>query len=227
MCLTGPGNRWGPFSFSPHSQQGSPLAPETGSIAEVGIKTEWLDRKLGINAAIFRIERDKVPISDPVNLPTEFFQVSAGLQRSEGVELEINGEPLPGWNLSFGGTLIDSEFVERDDPNFGNTSRGVADWQVSFFTSYQLQSGFAKGLGFSAGMFATDDRPVTANERGTISGYERVDLGLFYEKTEDLKIALQVRNVFDEKYIESLERPNALNHYGSPRAVMVTLRKKF
>lgn len=215
-----------PVTFAIASD-GNPLAPETGRIEEVGVKTEWLDRKLGINAAIFRLERDKVPIPDPANVPPAFFSVSAGLQRSEGFELEINGEPLRGWNLSFNSTFLDSKFVERDDPNFGNTSRGVPDWQVSFFTSYQLQGGFAKGLGFSAGMFATDDRPVTASSRGMIDGFERVDLGLFYDSIKDFKIALQVRNVFDKKYIETLERPNALNHFGSPRAVMISLRKKF
>jgi outer membrane receptor for ferric coprogen and ferric-rhodotorulic acid len=215
-----------PVTFAIASD-GNPLEPEVGNIAELGVKTEWLDRKLGINAAVFRLERDKVPIPDPANVPPAYFSVSAGLQRSEGFELEINGEPVPGWNLSFGGTLLDSEFIEEDDPNRGNTPRGVADWQVSFFTSYQLQGGFAKGLGFSMGMFAIDDRPVVESQQGRIDGYQRVDFGVFYDSARDVRFAVQLRNAFDEEYIETLERPNALNHFGSPRAVMATVRKKF
>jgi TonB-dependent siderophore receptor len=215
-----------PVTFAIASD-GNPLEPETGNIMELGLKTEWLDRKLGINAAVFRLERDKVPIPDPANVPPAYFSVSAGLQRSEGFELEINGQPLPGWNLTFGGTLVDSEFVEEDDPNLGNTPRGVADWQVSFFTSYQLQGGALKGLGFSAGMFAVDDRPVVESQRGRIDGYQRVDFGLFYDSSKDVRVAVQLRNAFDEKYIETLERTNGLNHFGSPRAVMATIRKKF
>ncbi|MGH8587150.1 MAG: TonB-dependent siderophore receptor [Gammaproteobacteria bacterium] len=96
------------------------LDPQTGEIYEAGIKTEWFAGRLGINAALFRIDRDNVPVSDPSNGPGEFFSISTGFQRSDGVELEINGEPLPGWNLSFGGILLDSEFLEPDDPFFGS-----------------------------------------------------------------------------------------------------------
>ncbi|MGQ0594048.1 MAG: TonB-dependent siderophore receptor, partial [Gammaproteobacteria bacterium] len=53
-------------SFSPtifgSTRDGGPLDPETGEIWEAGLKTEWLDGKLGVNAALFRIERDDVPI---------------------------------------------------------------------------------------------------------------------------------------------------------------------
>ncbi|MGH8473577.1 MAG: TonB-dependent siderophore receptor, partial [Gammaproteobacteria bacterium] len=102
------------------------LDAETGEIFEAGLKTEWFDGRLGINAALFRLERDDVAILDPSNGPGVFFRVNAGLQRNDGFELEINGEPLPGWNLSFGGILLDAEFIERDDPNFGNAPRNAA-----------------------------------------------------------------------------------------------------
>lgn len=177
--------------------------------------------------ALFRIERDDLAITDPVNGPGEFFSVNAGLQRADGFELEINGEPLPGWNISFGGILLDSEFIERDEPNFGNAPRNAADWQVGLYTSYELQGGPLKGLGLGAGLFAIDERPVTEASPGTIDGYERVDLQAFYNGFKHLKIALQVRNVLDEKYIETLERPRAYNHFGAPTAVLLTVRYDF
>lgn len=150
---------------------------------------------LGATAAIFRIERDNVPIADPNNAPGEFFSLSGGLQRSDGFELEINGQPLPGWNLSFAGTLLDSEFIERDDLNFGNSTTGTADWQVGLFTSYELQGGPLNGLGLGVGLFAIADRAVTASSSGTLEGYERVDVHAFYKGFKPFNIALLVRNV--------------------------------
>ncbi|MGH9896053.1 MAG: TonB-dependent siderophore receptor, partial [bacterium] len=182
-------------SFEPTSsvdESGNILDPETGETWEAGIKTEWLDGRLGVNAALFRIERDDVAIPDPTNGPGEFDSITAGLQRSDGLELEINGEPLPGWNLSFGGILLDSKFTERDDPFFGSTPGGAADWQIGLFTSYELQDGLLKGFGLGTGLFAIDDRGVSSFVPGAeLEGYERVDLSAFYSGFRPVKIALQ------------------------------------
>jgi len=203
------------------------LDPETGEIYEVGVKTEWLAGRLGINAALFRIDRDKVPIRDPNNAPGENFSINAGLQRSDGFELEMNGEPLPGWMVTLSGLWLDSEFIDRDDPNFGNAPRTAADWQLGLFTSYEMQSGLFKGLGAGIGLFAIDDRAVTPNRPGMIDGYERVDLHTFYNGIRNITVALQIRNVLDEKYVETLATPGSLNQFGSPRAVLASVRINF
>jgi TonB-dependent siderophore receptor len=206
---------------------GDLLEPEEGEIYEGGIKTEWFEGRLGINAAVFRIERENVPINDPNNMPGEFFSVSGGLLRSDGLELEINGEPLPGWNLSFAGTLLDSEFIEGDPGTIGNSVTGTADWQAGLYTSYQLQSGPLQGVGFGVGLFAVDDRSVSEFVNGRLEGYERVDLSLFYNGIPNTKIALQARNVFNERYVEGSDRIGGFNQFGAPTAYLLTLRYDF
>ena len=206
------------------------LEPEFGETFEAGIKTEWLDGKFGVNAAVFRIDRENVAVSDPTNAIGESFSINAGLQRSDGFELEMFGEPAPGWKLSLSGILLDSEFIERTDPSFGTSPRGVADWQVGFYTSYELQSGPLAGLGVGAGLFAIDDRSVGSAgtiSGGLIDGYERVDLQVFYNRFDAFTASLQVRNVFDETYVENLADLGQLNQFGAPRAVIFTLRSKF
>jgi iron complex outermembrane recepter protein len=192
-------------------RDGQPLDPQEGDIWEVGVKTEWLENRFTATAALFRIDRDKIPINDPTNGPGEFFAVSSGLQRSDGMELEVNGEPLAGWMLSFGGSRLDSEFKERDDPFFGTKPGGTADWQIGFFTSYELQEGFFRGLGGGVGLFAIDERGVsTFFEGAVLPGYQRVDLSLFYDGLEPFRLSLQVRNVFDATYVEGVDRPSSL-----------------
>lgn len=216
-----------PNQFSTGSD-GNILDPEEGETYEGGIKTEWLNGRLGINAALFRINRDKIAITDPNNGPGEFFEISSGRQRSDGIELEINGEPLPGWNLSFAGMLLDSEFLEEDDPFFDSVPAGTAEWQVGLFTSYELQTGPLRSFGLGAGLFAIDDRGVSTFIPGaTLAGYERVDLKAFYNGFKPLKFALQVRNVTDEKYVEGADRTGAYAQFGSPRAALLTVRYDF
>ncbi len=215
-------------SFNPVSSVGADgelLEPETGEIYEAGVKTEWLDGKLGVNAALFRLDRQDIPFSTDPDGPggNPPFSVSGGLQRTDGMELEINGEPLPGWKLSFGGALFDLEF--KDGPFVGATPGGAADWQVGLFTSYELQTGALKGLGLGAGLFAIDERGVSVFSPGlTVEGYERVDLSLFYNGFEDTKIALQVRNVFDERYVEGTASFGNNGYFGAPTAVLLTVR---
>jgi len=99
---------------------------------------------------------------------------------------------------------------------------------VGLYTSYELQGGILKGLGFAGGLYAIDDRAVTESSPGTLEGYERVDLQAFYNGLKYLKFALQVRNVFDERYIETIG-PSSFHgaHFGSPTAVLFTVRSEF
>lgn len=149
------------------------------------------------------------------------------MQRSDRLELEVNGEPLPGWNLSFAGTLLDAEFTERDDPNFGNRPRFSAPWQVSLFSTYELQSGPLKGLGFGGGIFAIGDRTVLDDNDATVDGHERVDLTAFYNGLEKAELSIYVRNVLDAEYIERPLFSSRLSQYGAPRSFVVRGRVKF
>ena len=208
------------------AEDGSILDPETGEIYELGLKSEWFEQRLSINAAVYRIDRDQIPISIEAG-PGSFFSLPSGLQRSEGFEIEINGEPVPGWNLSFAYNQLDSDFKDPRDPFFGATPGGAADWQVGMHTSYELQSGPLKGFGVGGTVFAIDDRGVSTFSRGMLEGYERVDLNLFYKGLPSWEVALLIRNVLDERYIEGADRPGAIAQFGSPTAALLTVRRSF
>ncbi len=71
---------------------------------------------------------------------------------------------------------------------------------------------------------AIDERGLSPFFSGLkVEGYERVDLSLFYNGLKDTQIALQVRNVFDERYIESVNTVFS-GHFGAPTAVLLTVR---
>ncbi|MFO6431369.1 TonB-dependent siderophore receptor [Erythrobacter sp. W302b] len=199
------------------------LAPVEGLIYEVGAKGEWLDGRLTLTASLFRLDRDNVPIPDPGN---PRFNISAGTQRNQGLELELNGEPVPGWNLSVAATALDAEYIEQDDPNFGNRPRFTTPWQASFFSTYEVQDGPLKGLGFGGGLFTIGERAVLDNNDARAAGHTRVDATLFYNGFENIELGVFVRNLFDARYIESPIFDVRLSQLGAPASVLFRIKTR-
>jgi TonB-dependent siderophore receptor len=219
-------------SFSPVealSRTGAILDPETGKGYELGLKSEWLNKRLGATVAVFRQELDNRPISDPNNGPGQFFFASGGLQRTRGAELEIAGSPKPGLTLGFAGSRIDAEYVDPLDPNFGLRPEGSTEYQLGLFARYELQDGDWKGFGFGATVVNVGDRVLLQGGSNLfIDGYERVDLGFYYKGLPGWNLSLQVRNLFDKTYVERYSNvPGFENHFGSPRAALFRVAYQF
>lgn len=207
---------------------GELLEPETGEVYEFGAKTEWFDRRLGLTTAIYRIDRDNVPVSVPRNPvdpdPNDTYSIPSGLQRSEGMEIEVNGRPLRGWDISLAFNTLNSDFKDKRDPFYGHQAGGTADWQVGLYSAYEIQTGPARGLGFGGTYYEIADRGVSTYQVGTIPGYKRIDAHAFYKGFRNVEINLLIRNVTDEKYIEGADRPGAIAFFGSPTAAVLSVK---
>jgi iron complex outermembrane receptor protein len=213
-------------SFNPvqsFSRAGTVLDPETGEGYEVGLKSEWLDKRFGVTLAAFRQELDNRPIPDPENTPSEFFFISGGLQRTDGLELELAGEPFPGLAIQGAATWLDSEYIDSRDPNFGLAPGGTVEKMYSAYVDYAIQGGPLRGFGIGGTVISVGDRFVLSGGQNLlVDGYERLDLHMSYDSGRTWKIALQVRNVTDEKYIERINSAFAYAHFfGAPTAAML------
>lgn len=219
-------------SFSPvdaSSRSGGILDPETGEGYEAGLKSEWFGGQLAVTAAAFRQELDNRAIPDPNNGPGEFFNVSGGLQRTDGLEIEVSGSPYPGLTIGFASAWLDAEYVDVADPNFGLTPPETTDRQTTVFATYELQSGPFRGVGFGGTVVSIGDRwSIQGGQNRFLDGHERFDLHAFYKGVENVDLSMQVRNVLDETYIERSNGAFGYGHYfGSPRAVLVRGRINF
>jgi TonB-dependent siderophore receptor len=203
------------------SESGTILEPETGEGLEFGMKTEWFDARLGATLAVFRQELDNIPITDPVSRQ---FEINGGLQRTDGVELEVSGIVVDGLTLGGAWSWLDSKYVDPlDVDNFGQSPGGLIERQSSVYASYELQTGALRGLGFGLTYVDVGRRVEYGNQ--TLNGYERVDLSFFYNAMERWQLSLQVRNLGDERYVERLRDQYQDNFFGAPRAFM--LRSEF
>ncbi|MEM9809205.1 MAG: TonB-dependent siderophore receptor, partial [Cyanobacteria bacterium P01_D01_bin.56] len=102
-------------SFSPNSatdRSGDLLEPEEGRQFELGARAELLDGRLTTSLALFNITKQNVATADPDALPGETFAVATGEQRSQGVELDVIGEILPGWDIVANYAYTDADITE-------------------------------------------------------------------------------------------------------------------
>ncbi len=203
------------------SESGAILDPETGEGLEFGVKSEWFDSRLGANLAVFRQELDNIPITDPNN---RLFSINGGLQRTDGVEMELSGLVTDGFTLGAAWAWLDSEYIDGTD-DLGTEPWGLIDRQNSVFAMYELQSGALQGLGFGLSYVDVGDRSQGGDV--TLAGYERVDVSLYFNRLSQWQLSLQVRNVGDERYIERLRDNYQDNFFGAPRAVLFRSEYRF
>lgn len=196
--------------------------PERGTQYEVGIKADWLDRRLSTTLALYQITRSNVLTADPAN-PN--FSIQTGEQRSRGIELDIAGEILPGWKIAAGYAYTDARITEDNTFAVGNRINNVPEHAVSLWTTYEIQTGSLKGLGFGLGLFYVGERQGDLDNSFEVPSYTRTDATLFYRR-DNYRIGLNIENLFDVSYFETAESPLRV-YYGAPFTVRGTLSWTF
>ncbi|MDZ8084277.1 MAG: TonB-dependent siderophore receptor [Nostoc sp. DedQUE12b] len=183
--------------------------PTRGTQYEVGVKADFLDGRLSTTLAAYHLTKTNVITPDPNPvLAAQGFSVQTGEQRSQGIELDIAGEILPGWKVTGSYTYTDAE-VTKDNPpsvgnrlsNVGNRLSNVPENQVSLWTTYEIQQSDLKGLGFGLGLFYVGARQADLANETILRDYFRTDASLFY-KRDGFRAAINVRNLFDIDYAE-------------------------
>ncbi|NJL41090.1 MAG: TonB-dependent siderophore receptor, partial [Leptolyngbyaceae cyanobacterium SM1_4_3] len=75
---------------------GEAFEPTRGTQYEAGAKVDFLDGRLSATLAAYEITRSNITTPDPDNRD---FSIQVGEQRSRGIEFDVGGEVLPGWNI--------------------------------------------------------------------------------------------------------------------------------
>ncbi|WP_339394204.1 TonB-dependent siderophore receptor [Nostoc sp. UHCC 0870] len=195
-------------SFSPvdgRSFENAQFQPERGTQYEVGVKADLNDR-LSATLAFYDLLLSNVLTDDPVNPD---FSVQTGKQRSRGIEVNLSGAILPGWNIITGYAYTDARIEEDNALPVGNRLSNVPKHSFNLWTTYEIQAGNLKGLGFGLGLFYVGERQGDLGNSFEIPGYLRTDAAIFY-KQDNWRAALNVRNLFGVDYFESSFNRNRL-----------------
>ncbi|PPS61350.1 TonB-dependent receptor [Pseudomonas sp. BRM28] len=211
------------------------LDPVTGEAYELGVKGEFYDGRLNTSLAVFRIYQvgnalDDLGSPDPClpNYTSGHCKVAAGKNRSEGFELEVTGEVLPGWQVSGGYTYTTTEYLKDTLSNTGNVLRPTdPKRQLKLFTSYRLPGAYdawTVGGGVSA---QSDIYSRNGNAVASQSGYAVYSALLGYRFNQHYSLQVNANNLFDKHYYKKVGATATGYYYGDPRNVSLTLRASF
>jgi iron complex outermembrane recepter protein len=213
-------------SFNPNTAavdiNRQPLEPERGTQYEVGIKTELLNKKLSATIAAYSITKTNVATPDP-NDP-DVASISAGEFKSRGIEFDLAGELSPGWNLIASYAYNDA-FVSQDNSiPVGDKPTNAPRHTASLWTTYEIQTGSLKGLGFGAGIFFVGDREIELPNTETLPSYLRSDAAIYYRRN-NWKVGLNFKNLGNTRYYDA--QGFALIYPGAPFTVLGTVSIQF
>ncbi|WP_337186342.1 TonB-dependent siderophore receptor [Phenylobacterium sp.] len=206
---------------SGRTASGDDLDPEEGRQLEAGIKRTWLGGRLSTTLAAYHITKKNVSTPDPDN---PVFRVQTGEQESKGVEFDVAGSPLPGWDMIFGLSYIDAR-VSRDNTfRVGSQLPGAPMHSASLWNKYTVQEGMLEGLELGLGVYYVDDRAIALpNPAFRLPNYVRVDAMAAYGRGP-WRVQVNLKNLGDET-IYDLSSTNIFPQ--EPRSVTVRLMYGF
>lgn len=204
-------------------------AAERSSQIELGTKTSWLGDKLNVNATLFDTERRNylvalTPGTDPQPV---------GRSKSRGLELDVIGNPLPGWNLIASATHVNARSTSNELASVPGVTTGAGESvngrflaatpanAYSLWSSYTLQGGSLQGLGFGLGAVHKGASYVDAIEKLKVPASTILNAAVFY-KMRKSEVALNVKNLTDRNSFVVPTFAGALP--GDPRQAVLSFR---
>lgn len=205
--------------------------PETTTNYEVGFKTQTFNRKLTVNATLFRMDVDQFQLR--AYNGTSFSVRNAGSIRQQGLEFEVDARPVRNLTLSAAATRLASRYTDFQDapglPGFGGTQNLTGarlpfspKWQGNIAADYRtpaIASGWS--LGLNTRLAFVSDIDVGAggdgNPQGIQPGYALLGARLtLYAPSDRVEIALSGENLTDKgyctvKFSQTLARGLGLN----------------
>ncbi|MGD1937090.1 MAG: TonB-dependent siderophore receptor [Cyanophyceae cyanobacterium] len=173
--------------------------PEEGEQFEAGVKADFLDGKLSANLAYFDITLQNVVTANPLD-PTLF--VISGEERSRGIELDVAGEILPGWNIVANYAYIDARITEDNNGNEGNRRFNVPKHNFNLWTTYEIQKGPLEGLQFGVGFNYVGERFGDNANTFEVDSYFLTNAAISYSRN-NWNAGVNIRNLFDVDYINT------------------------
>ncbi|MBK4215337.1 TonB-dependent siderophore receptor [Paracoccus caeni] len=183
-------------------RNGKYLDPLLGRNKEIGAKGELMDGRVTASLALFESYQDNFGVEDaghtiPGSPEPAYIGVDGIVSR--GVEIEVNGEIQPGWNLFFGASTV--KLRDQNDDTF-------QPWEptqtVKLFSTYKMQgalSDLTVGGGFR---WQNDTYQDVTNSTGTYRTHQGsfavVDVMARYDINDRWSAQLNVNNLFDKHY---------------------------
>ncbi len=215
--------------FIPQTQTdyaGKTLDPRYGTQYEVGAKGGFLGGALNASLALFRIDDTNRAFADSAH-PGYYLQ--AGKVRSQGVDAEVTGRPLPGLDITVGYSYLFNTYVKDATNQGSNFSNWFPKHSVKLLGMKRFEEGALAGVSVGAGVTVVSQYSGNGSNAALVQdAYALVNAQVGYRVNERLSVSLTGNNLFDQTYFAALGRStNTYNSYGTPRNVLLSLTAKY
>lgn len=190
------------------------MEPKRTENREVGVKYD-INGKASVTASLFDMSQTNVEMADPAN---PGFALPAGEQRTRGMELTLNGEVAPRWDLVSGYSFMRGKMLQT-----GNVAPLTPRHAFNVWVKRRFDNGFWVGAGGRA-----ESARYAAPDNGTrLPGYGVIHLGAGYQQSK-YDITVTLKNLLDRKYhVSAHSGANDYNMPGEPRSLLVAARYRF
>jgi iron complex outermembrane receptor protein len=170
-------------------EDGRPLPPSVSRQIEVGTRLDLFDQRARLSTAWYRIRLDHS--IDQISPEPPYFAVPGPGQTNSGVEIELEGQVLPGLDLSASYT---GARIRNHD---GSLEHGAPRQQLNVWASYRFQHEALQSWGMAGGVFARSRTTGTIENGGhfDIPGQASAEFNLTYD-ADAWEATLGVKNLF-------------------------------
>ncbi|MEM7665514.1 MAG: TonB-dependent receptor [Pseudomonadota bacterium] len=205
------------------------LPPAVGEGYEVGLKGVVFDR-FAYALSYFDITNTNLPLPptqqqlDQPGVVNPLGSVAAGEQTSRGVDLDVSGDITDKWSMIFSIGYVDGEGVD------GLRLPNVADFTSALFTRYDFNAnwGFAVGyeiVGERLAVADLDGDPTT-NDPLEVDSHFVANAAVYYSH-DIFDAQLNISNLFDANYVDSVGGLARQNYGGPPFEAVLTVNFPF
>ncbi|MBD1552454.1 TonB-dependent receptor [Pseudomonas typographi] len=228
------------------------ILPETTRGAELGIKTDWLDNRVGFDVALFwtLVRNFQTTAYDWQNQTS--YLTNAGDVRSRGAEAALNLKPTEHWSVNLGAAFLDVSYLSYHDgrcpPELtlganaptscdltGARAARAPKWTYNLRSRYEWDLGGVQAYvggrySYRSWSYGTLDN----SEFTKVPGYGLLSLttGLSgrLEQNQRWNASIWVNNALDKRYYRTLKAGDYGSAYGvlgEPRTVGMTVGVEF
>ena len=130
-----------------------------------------------------------------------------------GVEVDFNYYADNGFSVNLNSTVQETEITESPD-NQGNEAQRQPSWQIRMTPSYDIE--FSNGMAATlyGTLSAVGDRFANNENTVILEGYEKIDLGMILNISDEVQLQVSVSNLTDEDAITEGDPRDSLSSNG-------------
>ncbi|HEX5747250.1 MAG TPA: TonB-dependent receptor [Archangium sp.] len=201
------------------------LEPERNATIELGAKADLFEERLGLNAAVFRVDKTnaRVPNTDPSGPPT----ILDGAQRVQGFSVGVTGSITSTWRVIASYTQLDSEILEHSNAYLvGQPPPSTPPRSFSLWTTVTPLRSLTIGAGAVYQDVTTANNPASESVAFLkVPDFWRFDAFASYQLFNRVDLQLNLNNISDALFYEQYYAGHAVP--GEGRSANLTARVRF